>query len=175
MFPKWVKVSERRFNEILSTVTEAKNNRLRTNVDGREITLDNIESLLKDVSTGKIDRSEFKKKYKNIVNDVIAIVNKPIVARNQEKMIEIMSMLKEILKPSNKKSDEQPDTTDMSELESEESAEQRKNHSEQGLKILTPNQMFSRLPISLAQLKCGNNSEKFKNEIRQILHSLYRF
>ena len=35
-----------------------------------------------------------------------------------------------------------------------------------GLKILTPEQMFSRLPISLAQLKAGNNSEKFENEIR---------
>ena len=43
-----------------------------------------------------------------------------------------------------------------------------------GLKILTPNQMLSRLPISLAQLKAGNNSEKFKNEIRQLLYSLYR-
>ena len=43
-----------------------------------------------------------------------------------------------------------------------------------GLKILTLNQIFSRLPISLAQLKTGNNSEKLKNEIRQILYSLYR-
>ena len=43
-----------------------------------------------------------------------------------------------------------------------------------GLKILTPNQMLSRLPIILAQLKAGNNSEKLKNEIRQILYSLYR-
>ena len=43
-----------------------------------------------------------------------------------------------------------------------------------GLKILTPNQMLSRLPISLAQLKAGNNSEKRKNEIRQLLYSLYR-
>ena len=43
-----------------------------------------------------------------------------------------------------------------------------------GLKILTSNQMLSRLPISLAQLKAGNNSEKLKNEIRQILYSLYR-
>ena len=42
------------------------------------------------------------------------------------------------------------------------------------LKILTPNQMLSRLPISLAQLKAGNNSEKLKNEIRQLLYSLYR-
>ena len=44
----------------------------------------------------------------------------------------------------------------------------------QGLRILTPNQMLSRLLILLAQLKAGNNSEKLKNEIRQILHSLYR-
>ena len=43
-----------------------------------------------------------------------------------------------------------------------------------GLKILTPNQMLSRLPITLAQLKAGNNSEKNKNETRQLLHSLYR-
>ena len=43
-----------------------------------------------------------------------------------------------------------------------------------GLKILTPNQMLSRLPISLAQLNAGNNSEKLKNEIRQLLYSLYR-
>ena len=43
-----------------------------------------------------------------------------------------------------------------------------------GLKILTPNEMLSRLPISLAQLKAGNNSEKLKNEIRQLLYSLYR-
>ena len=43
----------------------------------------------------------------------------------------------------------------------------------QGLKMLTPNQMLSRLPISLAQLKAGNNSEKLKNEIRQLLYYLY--
>ena len=43
----------------------------------------------------------------------------------------------------------------------------------EGLKILTPNQMLSRLPITLAQLKAGNNSEKLKNEIRQLLYSLY--
>ena len=42
------------------------------------------------------------------------------------------------------------------------------------LKILTPSQMLSRLPISLAQLKAGNNSEILKNEIRQLLYSLYR-
>ena len=48
------------------------------------------------------------------------------------------------------------------------------NQAEQGLKILTPNQMLSRLPITLSQLKDGNNSDKLKNEIRQLLYSLYR-
>ena len=43
-----------------------------------------------------------------------------------------------------------------------------------GLKNLTPNQMVSRLPISLAQLKAGNNFEKLKNKLRQMLYSLYR-
>ena len=42
------------------------------------------------------------------------------------------------------------------------------------LKILTPNQMLSRLPASLARLKAGNNSKKHKNEIRQLLYSLNR-
>ena len=49
-----------------------------------------------------------------------------------------------------------------------------KKQSGHGLKTLTPNQMLSRLPITLAQLKTGNNSEKLKNEIRQLLYSLYR-
>ena len=51
---------------------------------------------------------------------------------------------------------------------------EQKQQSGQGLKILTPNQMLSRLPIALAQLQAGNNSDKLKNEIRQLLYSLYR-
>ena len=62
----------------------------------------------------------------------------------------------------------------MTNLESQESAAQRRKTKGQGLKILTPEQMLSRLPISLAHLKAGNNSEKRKNEMRQLLHSLYR-
>ena len=43
-----------------------------------------------------------------------------------------------------------------------------------GLKMLPPNQMVKRLPIALAQVKAGNNSESLLNEIRQIVYSLYR-
>ena len=42
------------------------------------------------------------------------------------------------------------------------------------LKILTDKQMLNRLPILLAQIQAGNSSIKLKNEIRQILCSLYR-
>ena len=58
----------------------------------------------------------------------------------------------------------------MPDLETKESAAQK----EKGLEILTPQQMITRLPILLAQLKAGNNSQKLKNEIRQLLYSLYR-
>ena len=71
-------------------------------------------------------------------------------------------------------SNEQLDTRDMPELESEESAAKRRNQQGQGLKILTPDQMLSRLPITLSQLKAGNNSQKLINEIRQLLYSLFR-
>ena len=49
-----------------------------------------------------------------------------------------------------------------------EFASKERKQKEEGLKILTPNEMLRRLPISLAQLKAGNNSEKLKNEIRQL-------
>ena len=60
------------------------------------------------------------------------------------------------------------DATDMPDLESEKSINGK------GIKILTPSQMLSRLPITLTQLKAGNYPEKLKNEIGQSLCSLYR-
>ena len=62
----------------------------------------------------------------------------------------------------------------MPRLESKESTAQRRNQQGRGLKMLIPNQMLNRLPISLALLIAGSNSEKLKNEIRQLLYSLYR-
>ena len=170
--------SEKRFNDILSTVTNAKNDRFKTSAGGREITLDNTERLLRDLGNGILDRwwrilDSFKRKYSNIIDDIEEIVNKPINSRNQEKIVKIISLLKEILKSSNKKSVEQPYTTDMPKLGSEESAAERRIQLRQGLKILTPDQMLSRLPIILAQLKAGNNSQKLINEIRELLY-LYR-
>ena len=59
-------------------------------------------------------------------------------------------------------------TTDMLNLETEKSAAEKRNQQGQGLKKLTPNQMLSRLPITLAQLNAENNSERLKNEIRHL-------
>ena len=52
--------------------------------------------------------------------------------------------------------------------------EAAKEQEEAGLKILTPKQILQRLPIALAQVKEGNNSESLLNEIRQIVYSLYQ-
>ena len=43
-----------------------------------------------------------------------------------------------------------------------------------GLKTFSPKQMLQRLPIALAQVKAGNNSESLLNEIGQIVYSLYQ-
>ena len=71
-------------------------------------------------------------------------------------------MLKEIFVEPNDEADEKID----------EKTDRRTQYGERH-NILIPTQMFSILPISLAQLKAENNSEKRKNEIRQLLHSLY--
>ena len=66
----------------MSTITKAKNDGLKTNVDGREITLDNAESLLKGRASRKINESEYKKEYNNTVVDVEAIVQNSTIKRN---------------------------------------------------------------------------------------------
>ena len=99
----------------------------------------------------------FLKKFNDIAKDVKKILNKQTVTTNEKNMIKILSLLKEIIKPNDKKTDEQPDTTNMPELESEESAEERRNQQGKGFKTLSPNQTLSRLPISQVQLKAGNN------------------
>ena len=65
----------------MNTITKAKNDGLNTSVDGTKITLDNPESL----PFGKTNGSKFKKQYSNIVDNVEAIVQKPMFTRNQKK------------------------------------------------------------------------------------------
>ena len=68
VLPAWVKVTKNRFNEIQSIITEAKRNKLKISGDGKEFTLDNAESSLKGITSGKIDGSEFKRKYNNVID-----------------------------------------------------------------------------------------------------------
>ena len=60
------------------------------------------------------------------------------------------------------------DLSDVPSLEDDEEVKQGKV-----LKILTRNKLLTRLPILLAQIKAGNDSDKLKNEIKQILYLLY--
>ena len=91
-------------------------------------------------------------------------------------MVSIIGVLKDLKEEINKMSEqerkiEKPDK--IVEIVKEILKFNEQKQEGQGIKILTPNQMLSRLPISLAQLKAGNNSKKLKNEIRQLLYSFY--
>ena len=97
--------------------------------------------------------------------------------KNNELVNVINSGLKDLKEEIKKMSEEEIEIEDpesIVEIVEEILKFNKQNQEGQGIKILTPNQMLSRLPISLAQLQAGNNSEKLKNEIRQLLYSLYR-
>ena len=97
--------------------------------------------------------------------------NKDLVKSINEQLTKMKYTVKNVPKDDKLKIKENEKIIDIVERILELNSE---NQLGQGLKILIPNQMLSRLPITLAQLKAGNNSEKLKNEIRQLLYSLYR-
>ena len=64
---------------------------------------------------------------------------------------------------------------DYAEILSDANYNAKQNETEgKGLKIFTPKQILQRLPVALAQVKAGNNSESLLNEIKQIVYSLYQ-
>ena len=110
------------------------------------------------------------------------MVKQLYVTKNRKKSNGLVNVIKSglsDLKDENKnmsedqKEFEKPDKT-LKSVETILDFNNKQNQIGEGLKTLTPNQMVSRLPISLAQLKAGNNFEKLKNDIRQLLYSLYR-
>ena len=175
-----------------------KKKKLQVRLKGSKvININKSNKLLYEIEIGQITYEETLKRIENIHSDINKIINMQSSNLNQHKFLNILFMVSEIFsgksksveankegsfeifeEKSNKEkqeSVEEPDTKDMPELESEKSAAKRRNKSGgKGLKILTPDQMLSRLRIPLAQLKAGNNSQKLKNEIRQLLYSLYR-
>ena len=150
-------MSKIRFKGIRSMIYRSISDGLKTNVGGKLMTLKNAKKMREDIASGRIDRDEAIDMYKIIIGKELKTVEKSLNKMNTKtgrKIINILSQLKEIfveLKTYNEADDktdnEQRDTTDMPDLESEKSAEQRG----QGIKILTPDQILCRLPISLAQ------------------------
>ena len=95
--------------------------------------------------------------------------------KNEDQVYAIKKVLDRIKKaPENKKSKIEKNEKVINIVDNILYFNQLEQQKGEGLKILTPSQMHSRLPITLAQLNAGNNSEKLKNEIRQLLYSLYR-
>ena len=110
----------------------------------------------KIIST-KARLNDLKKNIRNMSNDEMKNKNLDLIAYLVEKSLDFIENI------HNQKY--QPDTADMAELETEESAAQRQQKG-QGFKILTPKQVITRLPIIVAQLKAGDNLQKLKNETR---------
>ena len=96
---------------------------------------------------------------------------------NNELVILINSGLKDLKEEIKKMSEEEKEIEDpesIAEIAEEILKFNEQNQQGKGLKILTPNQMLCRLSIFLVQLQAEYNLEKLKNEIRQLLYSLYR-
>ena len=126
-----------------------------------------------------INRGLFKKSFNSqILSSMVKNLYKTNDRKkNNELVSAIKSGLKDLKKEIKEMSKEEKEIEDAElivEIVEEILKFNKQKQEGQGIKILTPNQMLSRLPISLAQLKAGNNSEKLKNEIRQLLYSLYR-
>ena len=105
------------------------------------------------------------------LSDASDEINKSRVNLINKKLTEIKNIVKNVHKDKEFKIEENEKIIDIVERILDLNSE---NQLGLRLKILTPTQMLCRLPISLAQLKAGNNSDKLKNEIRQLLYSMCR-
>ena len=144
-------------------------------------TKDDLIALNKRIIDEEIDLNEelFNKYFKiQRPSDMVMYLNK---TNDTEKNNEVANLiksglkdLKEEIKKMSKEEKEIEDAESIVEIVEQILKFNKQNQQGKGLKILTANQMLSRLSITLAQLKEGYNSEKLKNEIRKLLHSLYR-
>ena len=156
------------------TEEESEKNELEKIKDGYKSFIKYIE----DESKG-ISYELFKKYfYSSVPSALVKQLYETKKKNNNYKLVSViksgLSDLKDEIKEMSKEEIENEKPDKILKIVEEILEFNREKQSGQGLKILTPNQMLSRLPITLAQLKTGNNSEKFKNEIRQLLYSLYR-
>ena len=125
-----------------------------------DIDTDEIDNDIKDYIDGIIFEYDFSQKYNAFIDNfnefekIQEKKNRGAIGSEQKKLLKYGKELRKIIKNI--------------------SSTSSRSKSGKGLKILTPRQMFTRLPILLAQIKARNNSRELKNEIRQLLYSLYR-
>ena len=113
VLPKWVKVTKNRFDKIQSIVTGAKNSKLKTSVDNKIITLNSIEELIKDIASIKLKYKETENRYNAIRGNYISrIVVLKEYTKNQNKILDIFIVLKEIFVGSKTYHDEIDDKAD---------------------------------------------------------------
>ena len=116
----------------------SKNKALATTINSKRYTLNDANELIHKIVEQKIGKNNAIKSYNNLINKAEQIAELRSTEPRQ-KMLKIFNYLGEIFNGST---------------------------GGKGLKMLTPDQMLNRPPITLAQLKAGNNSEKLKNKIR---------
>ena len=138
-----------------------------------------MNEITKYIINKEIDlNEELFKKYSKIQKprDMLMYLNKTSDKKKNNELVNMINsglkdLKEEIKKMSEEEKIENPES--VVEIVEEVLKFNKQNQEGQRLKNSAPNRMLSRLPVTLAQLKAGNNSEKLKNEIRQLLYSLY--
>ena len=137
-------------------------------------------ALNKRIIDEEIDLNEelFNKYFKiRRPSDMLMYLNKTNDKEKNNELVNVINSglkdLKEEIKKMSKEEKEIEDPESIVEIVEEILKFNKQKQEGQGIKILTPNQMLSRLPISLAQLEAGNSSNELNNEIRQLLYSLH--
>ena len=144
-------------------------------------TKDDYKTLIKQIIDEETDINDdlFNKYFKiQRPSDMLMLLNKTNVTEKNSKLVSLINSglkdLKEEIKKMPEAEKEIKDPESIVNIVEKILKFNKQNQQGEGIKILTPNQMLNRLPIALAQLNAGNNSNKLKNEIRQLLYSLYR-
>ena len=123
-------------------------------------------ALLNDIKKGKISLEEAKEKQKDYYN-YLNTIRKGNKSANQKRTLANINIFINARDNAIKFIEDYSSMI----LEAKKLAKEQEGTE---LKKLTPNQMLKRLPIALAQIKVGNNSESLLNGIWQIVYSLYR-
>ena len=144
-------------------------------------TKDDYKTLIKQIIDEETDINDdlFNKYFKfQRPSDMFILLNKTNDTEKNNKLVNLINSglkdLKEEIEKMSEAEIEYEDSESIVEIVEKILKFNKQNQQKgQGIKILTPNQMLNRLPIALAQLQAGKNSNKLKNEIRQLLYSLY--